>query len=79
MPDVTAPIIDLIGQVTDVPAADIGPASRFEDLTNWNSLAALALLTAVEDRFGVKLDLRAYFAVTEVRELASLVSGVGAR
>jgi|KBSSwiStaDraftv2_1062776.scaffolds.fasta_scaffold320752_2 acyl carrier protein len=74
MSDVTTETIILIERVTEIPAADIAVTSRFESMANWTSLAALELLANIEDRFGVKLDLRAYFAVAEVGELASLVS-----
>jgi len=74
MSEVLSAVADLVEQITDVPVEEIGAASRFETLDNWTSLAALRLLTGVEDRFGVRLDLRAYFAANRVGELASLIS-----
>jgi acyl carrier protein len=65
-------IVDLVERVTELP--DIAPSSRFETMGNWTSLSALRLLTDIEDRFGVKLDLRAYFAVGDVDQLSTLVA-----
>jgi acyl carrier protein len=73
MSDVTATLADLIERTTGIPAEEIGPTSRFTGMGNWTSLAALQLLTRIEDHFGVKLDLRAYFALADVAGLSSLV------
>jgi acyl carrier protein len=70
--DITSTIVDLVEQVTEIP--DIALSSRFETMGNWTSLSALRLLTDIEDRFGVKLDLRAYFATADVGQLSTLVS-----
>jgi acyl carrier protein len=74
MADVFAAVADLIGHMTDVPVEEISVESRFEDLDNWTSFAALRLLTGVEERLGVRLDLRGYLAVQHVGELVSLVA-----
>jgi acyl carrier protein len=73
MDDVLATVVGLIEQVTDAPAGEIGPESRFDALENWTSFAALRLLTLVEEAFGVGLDFRAYFAAAQVEDLTSLV------
>lgn len=72
MSDITSTIVDLVERVTELPG--IVPSSRFETMGNWTSLSALQLLTDIEDFFGVKLDLRAYFAVADVDQLSTLVS-----
>lgn len=74
MPDAFAAVRDLVEQVTDVPAEEIDADSRFETLDNWTSFAALRLLTEIEDRFGIRLDLRAYLASGRVGELVAMVS-----
>ncbi|MEV4118849.1 phosphopantetheine-binding protein [Micromonospora sp. NPDC049645] len=75
MPDLFTTVADLVEQVADIPAAQLSPDVRFETLTNWTSLEALGLLAALEDELGVRLDLRAYLAVTAVGELVDLVAG----
>jgi acyl carrier protein len=73
MDDVHAIVTGLIEQVTDVPAEEMTADTRFDALDNWTSFAALRLLTLVEERFGIGLDFRAYFAAARVGDLASLV------
>ena len=75
MPDLFTTVADLIEQVADVPAEQLSPDVRFATLTNWTSLEALGLLAALEDELAVRLDLRAYLAVTAVGELVDLVAG----
>lgn len=75
MPDLFTTVADLIEQVADVPAEEISPDVRFASLANWTSLEALRLLSALEDDLGVRLDLRAYLAVSAVGELVDLVAG----
>src|SRR5215210_1447459 len=72
-PDLYDAVVDLIHQVTDVPADRIYVSTRFDQLDGWASLAALRLLTDVEDRFHLTLDLRQYFAAARVAELVDLI------
>jgi acyl carrier protein len=74
MSDLMPQIAELIEQVTDAPAATIGAQSRFEELTNWTSYTALRLLTGIEERTGVRLDLREYFAIQDVGGLLQAVA-----
>ncbi|MEU7923755.1 acyl carrier protein [Micromonospora sp. NPDC049801] len=74
MPDLFTTVAGLIEQVADVPAEEITPDVRFASLAHWTSLEALRLLSALEDDLGVRLDLRAYLAVTAVGELVDLVA-----
>jgi acyl carrier protein len=70
-------VLALVAQVTDAPADTLSAGSRFEALDTWNSLIALRLLTLVEDRFGVRVDIRAYFGTPDVAGLAALVAAGG--
>ncbi|MFH7334837.1 acyl carrier protein [Streptomyces sp. KHY 26] len=63
----------VISSVTDVPAGQLAGDTRFDTLGHWNSFAALRLLTAVEEHFGVKLDLRTYLGTETVDGLAELI------
>ena len=74
MSDLYPDVVTLVEQVTEVAAEDIHTASRFVELDNWTSFAALRLLTAVEDQFGVRIDLREYLAANEVGELVALIA-----
>ncbi|MFG2169100.1 cyclase family protein [Micromonospora chersina] len=64
----------LIGDHCDAPASGITPATCFADLPGWSSLAALRLFTALEESFGISLDLRCYLAITTVAELTEVVT-----
>ncbi|WP_338700461.1 acyl carrier protein [Streptomyces sp. Q6] len=66
-------LADVISTVTDVPAAQLTKDTRFDSLGHWNSFAALRLLTAVEEHFGIKLDLRTYLGTETVDGLAALI------
>ncbi|MER7753818.1 acyl carrier protein [Kitasatospora sp. NPDC097643] len=70
--DVTGRLVGLVEQVTELPG--LTTESRFQNLDNWTSLAALRLLTDIEDTFGVQLDLRAYFAIADIDQLSELVT-----
>ncbi|MFE2989881.1 acyl carrier protein [Streptomyces sp. NPDC059262] len=70
----TDELVRVISAVTDAPAGTLTGASRFDELDNWSSLAALRLLTAVEDAFGVRLNLRAYLATETVDGLARMIA-----
>jgi acyl carrier protein len=72
--DLLTPVTALVGQVADLPADSLCATSRFTGLGNWSSLAALRLLTLIEERLQVRLDLREYFATTDLGGLAALVA-----
>jgi acyl carrier protein len=69
----------LIADQCDVPAAGITPGTYFTDLPGWSSLAALRLLGAVEESFGIRLDLRRYLALATVGELTGTVAAEAGR
>ncbi|MCK7621801.1 acyl carrier protein [Streptomyces sp. RS10V-4] len=66
-------LAEVISGVTDVPAGQLTGATRFDTLGHWNSFAALRLLTAVEEHFAIKLDLRTYLRTETVDGLAALI------
>ncbi|MBI3688918.1 MAG: acyl carrier protein [Actinobacteria bacterium] len=74
MPEPLTTVIRLLEEVTGVPAENLDDATRFESLHPWTSLSALQLLTALEDRLDIRLDLRAYLSATTVRDVVSLVA-----
>lgn len=74
MPEIFAGVAGLVGQVTDVPADRITADARFELLTDWTSFTALRLLAGIEERFGIRLDLQRYLAISDVGGLVAAVS-----
>ncbi|MEV5612327.1 acyl carrier protein [Streptomyces sp. NPDC052225] len=67
-------LAQVISTVTDVPAGQLTGDTRFDSLGHWNSFAALRLLTAVEEHYGIKLDLRTYLGTETVDGLAALIA-----
>lgn len=74
MHDLTTPTATLIGRVVTVDPSELTDASRFDEIDGWSSVAALALMVELEDRWPLALDLRAFMAVQTVGELVELVS-----
>lgn len=74
MSELFTTVADLIERVADVPAGQVSPDVRFAALAHWTSLEALRLLAAIEDDLDVRLDLRAYLAVTDVGGLVELIA-----
>jgi acyl carrier protein len=70
MSEIHPDLIRLVAQVVRATDDEVTPQSRFDSLDNWTSLTALRLLTMIEQRWGVAFDLRRYFAVETVGELA---------
>jgi acyl carrier protein len=68
-------VAGLVSIYANVPAAELRPESRFEELTHWTSYNALRLLAGVEEEFKVRLDLRGYLAT---EDLAGLVTAIAA-
>ncbi|MDX3662213.1 phosphopantetheine-binding protein [Streptomyces sp. ID05-26A] len=74
MSEVFVDVADLVGQVTDLPAEEIAADARFDSLANWTSYDALRLLTGIEQKFAVRLDLQEYFAIKDVGGLVAAVA-----
>ncbi|MEE1784667.1 acyl carrier protein [Streptomyces sp. SP17BM10] len=74
MPEIHDPLVDLIAEVTGSTPDEVRGAARFDRLGTWTSFNALQLLTGIEDRFGVRLNLRAYLAIADVDGLARAVA-----
>ncbi|WP_394618992.1 acyl carrier protein [Lentzea sp. JNUCC 0626] len=74
MSEIFVDLADLVGQVTDLPAEEIAADARFDSLANWTSYDALRLLTGIEQKFAVRLDLQEYFAIKDVGGLVAAVA-----
>lgn len=51
------------------------PETRFKDLSDWNSLAALMVITTIGQRCGVSLDPSAFFTAETIEQLYNIVIG----
>ncbi len=63
--DIEARVRELMAQVLDLPAAEIGPELSTSTSSAWTSLNHLMLISQLESEFGV------VFSNQEIRELTS--------
>jgi acyl carrier protein len=63
----------LVAGVTHLPSAEVSPDLRFDATGTWSSLAALRLLTAIEEHFEIRLELRHYLEIETVEDLYEMV------
>jgi acyl carrier protein len=68
-----AKIIALVATELDVPPGRINAKSSIDTIPEWDSMAHLNICLAIQDRFGIKLDLEAIGELTSVAALAKLV------
>jgi acyl carrier protein len=60
--------------ILQVPASDVTRETVREDLDAWDSVQHLNLMLAVEDEFGVSLDVDALQSLTSVPRLLEYLS-----
>jgi acyl carrier protein len=68
-----AKIIALVAAELDVPPGRINAASSIDTIPEWDSMAHLNICLAIQDSFGIKLDMEAIGESTSVASLAKLV------
>jgi acyl carrier protein len=73
MSDLEVELSRMVAVVVDRPPGTINPEGRFEEFGNWSSLAALRLLSMIEQHLGVTFDLREYVQIETVDALAAAV------
>jgi acyl carrier protein len=76
MPDPFPELARLVAEVSDLPAVEVSPGLRFDAVAGWGSLAALRLLTATEEHFGIRLELRRYLDIETVDGLYEMVTNL---
>lgn len=74
MPD---PLIELFSNVLRVDSADLSDESAPENCDKWNSLAAMNLVAALEESFGVHLTTREIMKMTSIGLARSTLQGKG--
>lgn len=68
-----AKIIALIATELDVPSAKINAKSSIDTVPEWDSMAHLNICLAIQDSFGIQLDMDTIGELTSVAALAKLV------
>lgn len=69
----TTKVIALVAAELDVPPGKINAASSIDTIPEWDSMAHLNICLAIQDRFGIKLDMDTIGELTSVAALAKLV------
>lgn len=59
--------------VFDDEDISIGENTTAADIEDWDSLSHIMLLSAVEDEFGIKFDMRAVQSLKNVGEMVDLI------
>ena len=68
------PLCTIVAGSLGLPRADIGAQTCSVNTPEWDSLAHLTILDAIEKAFAVKLPRRGAFTAKNVGELAALVA-----
>ena len=63
-------LLDLVGDVIEADPARIDVNSDRDDVPGWDSLAHLSIITALEDRCGVRLTMAQISEVRTVEQLS---------
>lgn len=73
-----AKIIALVAAELDVPAGKINAKSSIDTIPEWDSMAHLNICLAIQDSFGIQLDMDTIGELTSVAALAKLVDNARA-
>lgn len=76
MTDMASPepqVLDILSGVLDVPVEELRTRPALA-AHHWDSLSSLEALGQLEQRFGIRLDLRDFGAVRTVDEMVALVA-----
>lgn len=66
-------LISIFQDVFDDEELTINEATTSADIEDWDSLAHIMLLSAMEDRFGIKFDMKAIQELKNVGEMVDLI------
>ena len=65
----------VMAAILQVPADQITPESEREGLDAWDSVQHLNLMLAIEDEFGVSMDVEALQSLTSVPKILEFLEG----
>jgi acyl carrier protein len=68
-------IIALIASELEIPESKVNAGSSMDTIPEWDSMAQMIICLAIQDRFGVTLDMESIENFTSVMALAKLVDG----
>ena len=65
-------IIALVEEILQVPAGTVTEHTRMEDVEQWDSLAHVMIIGALDEKLGISVDLEAAIEVTDMAALLAL-------
>lgn len=71
------PVIAIFSDVLQLPADELGDQTSPETTTKWDSLAAINLVLALEEEFGVKLTAREIATMRSIGTAKQVLRGKG--
>lgn len=69
-------LLDLIGEIIETDPARIDPTMDREEITGWDSLAHLRIVTAFEEAYGVRLGMEQIVEIRTVQQLSRMLEEV---
>jgi acyl carrier protein len=77
----TTPLIDrvcaTVAATLNLPKSKVTPETSAETDESWDSLAQVNLMLAIEQTFGVEVDIEDFLSLTSVQGIARYLQGQG--
>ena len=67
---------DIFRDVFDDESITVTEATTAADIEDWDSLSHIMLLSAIEDEFGIKFDMKAVQGLKDVGAMAELIGNL---
>tara|TARA_B100001750_G_C15414721_1_gene549679 strand:- start:748 stop:999 length:252 start_codon:yes stop_codon:yes gene_type:complete len=67
----------IIGEVFEIPSNEIDPEMSPKEIKNWDSLAQLNLITAIEKEFSIVFEVDEIFSIYKIGDIYSLLKKRG--
>ena len=66
-------LIELIAEVIDVPKEEIDENTGPESMPEWDSLAHLCIVAAVEEKYKIKIEMNQIILISNIKDLVKLI------
>ena len=67
-------LIELIAEIIDVPKEEIDEKTGPESKPEWDSLAHLCIVAAVEEKYKIKIEMNQIILIRNIKDLANLIN-----
>lgn len=71
--EIFAKLTEVFRDVFDDESIELGETTTAADIDDWDSLTHIMLLSAVEDDFGIKFDMKAVQGLKDVGAMVDLI------